>query len=436
MSSLGHSFSICAENNVFSRLCNVLLRGASLVAKLVLILFLSKYLTLEDVGSYGLFLATVMYCSSLLGLEFYTYSTRELLNTNKKEWNGIVKNSITFYLCSYFLVLPATMLIFYYGILPSRMAIYFYPILILEHISLEFNRLYVALLKNILASTLIFLRTSLWVFFLVPIIVFLPQYRNIETVFQFWLIGDLMSCVLGFVKFNKIITGESAKNNVVDFKWITAGVKYSLLIYLSSQSIILIYTLDKFFIKYFGSLEMLSAYILFLGISNAVISFLESAVFVFYYPKLIKAYFDRSWKDFDLVYKMMTNQVVVFGICFVGLVYLFIDYLLLWLGKEVYIDNLPILLVLLLSSLVKSYAMVQHYALYATRNDKYNVFLNFMTLLVFLLVILVSLLLNIDSLYTVPVSMLIAFFLQFIFKYYCWVKIKNNRLLFQKCLTI
>ena len=61
------------------RFFNLGLRGG-MVCKFLLIFFLARILPPEELGTYGLFTATVGYALYFLGLDFYTYSGRAWMN--------------------------------------------------------------------------------------------------------------------------------------------------------------------------------------------------------------------------------------------------------------------------------------------------------------------------------------------------------------------
>ena len=95
------------------RLLNLALRGLSMGSKFVLIIFLARYLSVEDIGLYGLVVATVSFSVILLGGEFYTYSQRELLSVDKNKWCWILQHQSLATMALYLLILPLQLLIFY-----------------------------------------------------------------------------------------------------------------------------------------------------------------------------------------------------------------------------------------------------------------------------------------------------------------------------------
>ena len=77
-------------NGKVLRVLNVFLRGMTLVSKFSLIFVLAKYLDAAELGLYGLVVATVTYSLYLVGLDFYSYSNREIIKSSASDWGWMV----------------------------------------------------------------------------------------------------------------------------------------------------------------------------------------------------------------------------------------------------------------------------------------------------------------------------------------------------------
>ena len=80
-----------------ARLTNIALRGMTLGSKFVLIFVLAKLLEPAEVGLYGLFTVSSGYVLMALGFDFYTYATRELINTDRSQWLSLLRDQSVFY---------------------------------------------------------------------------------------------------------------------------------------------------------------------------------------------------------------------------------------------------------------------------------------------------------------------------------------------------
>ena len=93
------------SNHSLIRLINVALRGTTLASKFLLIFFLAKFLEPKQLGLYGLLTVTIGYALYLLGFDFYTFTTREIIKLKRHEWGGLLKDqgalSLVLYVLSY-----------------------------------------------------------------------------------------------------------------------------------------------------------------------------------------------------------------------------------------------------------------------------------------------------------------------------------------------
>ena len=87
-----------------SKLINIFLRGSTLLSRVILFLFIAKYLEPNQVGLFGLVLASIYLSVYAVGLEFYVYSTRELLRYNKSNWGHFLKSQCVLHVILYLLI--------------------------------------------------------------------------------------------------------------------------------------------------------------------------------------------------------------------------------------------------------------------------------------------------------------------------------------------
>src|SRR5690606_20238622 len=115
--------------------------GLTLIGRFLLIFFLARFLEPAELGLYGLFSATISYALYLLGFDFYTFTTREVLRRERSEWGGLLKSQLGLSAVLYGVFLPLLVLIFVQGLLPWQLAGLFFVLLVLEHLTQELGRL-------------------------------------------------------------------------------------------------------------------------------------------------------------------------------------------------------------------------------------------------------------------------------------------------------
>ena len=208
------------------RLANLSLRAATLVSKFALIFVLAKFLEPTEVGLYGLLSATVFYVLMALGFDFYTFASRELIVTDRRNWAGMLRDQGVFYGITYSALLPLCLLLFWLGLLPWQLAVWFFPLLALEHLAQELNRLLVAISEPLWASIVLFVRSGAWAIIAALWMWFDPVQRSLDFVLAAWAIGVFISCLLGASRLRGF--DRASLQRAIDWAWIRKGDRKSV----------------------------------------------------------------------------------------------------------------------------------------------------------------------------------------------------------------
>lgn len=398
--------------NNLNRIVNVVLRMATLGSKFALVFLLAKFLGEDEFGLYGIFSATVAYVVMAIGFDFYAYATREIINSNASEWAAKLRDQCIFYIGSYIFFLPVCVLIFDFGLMPTSLLIWFFLLLTVEHFSQEFNRLLIAISRPLQASLVLFLRHGLWAIVAAAVMWLMPDSRNLHFVLGAWLLGGLAALLLAVFFIRDI--DRSSLQKPVDWKWIKIGFLVSIPFVISTLSLKAVYTADRYWVEHFNTVEVLASYILFIGLANVIMSFLDASVISFTYPGMVSAAGKNDGKLFVQKFKEMAVQVTVVSLVLAVMVVGLSGYLIEWIGKNSYLNNFDILYWVVLATVIFALSMIPHYGLYAFKDDRSIVFGHILTTPIFFAA-LYFFQSSIGPL-TVPVSMLIAFLFLFFIK--------------------
>ncbi|WP_367237600.1 hypothetical protein VXM67_08660 [Pseudomonas sp. Rh2] len=353
--------------DIYLRLVNVSLRSGTLVCKFVLIFFLAKYLPPAEVGTYGLLVATIGYAFFIVGIEFYTYSSRELIGVSSDGWLPIIRDQWVFFFISYACFIPLAYCFFYAGFLPIKYFGWFLILFLLEHTAQELNRLFVAMGEQLLASSILFLRSGIWVFFVVLAMWRYPESRTLEFVFKAWAAGASLACLIGLLRLAMLDRRKLSSR--LNWLWILRGIKVSIPLLFASLAIRGLFTFDRYWVEAVAGMEVLGIYVLFAGIAFSIISFIDAGVIVFLYPRVVAAAKENNDKKFRAQMKELARNVVV-ATMVMSISALFISpYVLEWIGKPVYQESIYLLRWLLLAVSLYSLSMVPHVGLYARHKD-------------------------------------------------------------------
>ena len=352
-----------------------------MLSRFALLIVMARLLSPAEVGTFGLFSATVGFSVLVIGGDYYIYTQRELLSRPRGEWSFVLQHQLLGTLLLYLLLLPPQLLFFSFDLLPAKWLAWFFAILLAEHLAQEINRLLVAIQRPVLASWILFIRMGLWVWPLLMVMWHAPGLRTLEFVFSSWLTGSILAVLLGLT----IIWKSVAPWRLwpLDGHWIRSGYRVGLFFIAATMSFRALQTFDRYIVDHLAGAELLGVYVFYCGIAMAVIGFLDSAVFSFLYPRLVGSYRQGGMVEYQRVFKELTWSASLVSAALAVVVAALAPLVFAWTGKEIYQDHLGLLWLLLGMVFIYAIGMVPHYGLYARGADKIIMVAHISALLVF-----------------------------------------------------
>lgn len=350
------------------RIANVALRGLTLGSKFILLIAMAEFMSPSAVGEYGILAATIGYALFILGLDFYTYSTREMLGIPRGSWGRLLRNQAAFFAVCYATMLPVLYLALTgFGVLPRGLTYAFFVLLPLEHLAQELSRLLVVAGRPVAASLLGFFRGGLWVFASIAVMVTIPAARNVETVIYAWVVGSLCAVVFGAVCLRGLLT--TTPREPMDWRWIWRGLQVCVPLLVATLAIRGLFVADRYLVQRYAGAEMLGVYTFFISIANAIQAFLDAAVHSFQYPRVVEAARSADATRFSQAIRALNRATIFTVIALAGSAAVGVPVLLGWLHRPVYAAHTGMFFWILAGTVLFSVSMVPHYALYATGRD-------------------------------------------------------------------
>ena len=351
-----------------SSLLNLGLRGFSMLAKFLLVVYIGKYLSVDDLGEYGLFVTTVTIAIYFLGLDFYTYNTREILAKDKEKRLPLIRDQFIFHLVVYALVLPLLLLVFTFEIIPIEFIVYFYLILVFEHLGQELYRLFITLKQPLFANFLLFLRTGLWAYVIITIwYIGIENMQNLKTVWIAWIVGSFLSILVGLLYLNKNYDFRSITEKI-DWVWIKNGFYVSMPFFIGTLAYKVIEFSDRYMIDYYMTKADVGIYTFFGSIANTINIIVFTTVIMVYYPLLVEQY-EHQKEVFKKTLKIFTIKTIIISlfsaIAIVMLIYPVLDYM----GKDEFYGSIDVLWLLIIANIVLNVSFIPHYVLYVAKKD-------------------------------------------------------------------
>ncbi|EAU7578276.1 polysaccharide biosynthesis protein, partial [Salmonella enterica] len=369
------------KKSLFIYYLSIGIRGFTLISKFVFIILLAKLLQSSDLGVYGLISAAVGYAIFAIGFEFYTYSTREIINSKSDDLFFILKNQSFFYVLSYIFYIPIFIVIQHYSFLPHGSEYWFLAILFFEHIAQEINRILITLENQAFASLVLFIRQGLWCWLVIAIMLLFPTSRNLFIVFTLWLFGTFCASAMGF--FYILKNNKRKFTSPFSWRWIMRGIILSAPMLIAALALRGFFTFDRFAVEHIAGLKILGVYTLFISMTAAIQSFLDTILISFSFPKLAKLCYRKDYIGFiagmkSFAFKLIAVSLLLCICCF------FTGYILIqWIGKIEYWELLPLFQLLIVATFIYCLSLIPHLGLYALRKDKMIVWSQCLTFLLF-----------------------------------------------------
>lgn len=363
------------------RFVNIGLRAVTLLSKFLLVFFLARYLAADAVGMYGLLAATIGYGIYVVGFEFYTYANRELIGLQSSQLLCVIRDQFVLYAIIYLFFLPVLGFVFLQGWLPFEYFFVFIILLLFEHVAQEANRILVAISRPLLASVVLFVRSGIWCFIVIACMAWDSAFRNLGFVLLSWLLCCVIACLIAAVSVFRVC--GLIQWRPIRWAWVRRGVYVAIPFLLASLAIRGVYTFDRYWVEHLAGLEVLGAYTLYVGISTAILSFLDAGVVVFFMPRLVHSVKMRDFPAFRSGMRSLASNVVIVVLVLAGLCWGGSFFVVNWLSSPVYSQQLNILYWLLLASVFYGLSTVPHLGLYALGKDRHLMYSQLVGLAVF-----------------------------------------------------
>jgi len=376
------SANINARNSIV--LLSLLLRGLVLIGKFLLIVVVAKFLSVEDVGKLGLVLASVGYALYFMGFDFYTFSTRELIGSDSKKQADFIFSQFRLYFIVYLFSLISVLLLFVLDLVSVKWLLLYFPLVVFEHLSQEFVRLYVVLGRPLFSGVILFVRSALWVYILALLYFWGAAGTELDTVFYFWLAFSATSVFLGFY-FLGAVSWAGLFSKKLDFRWYSRGIKVALPLLIATVSVRGLFVLDRHLIEQGSGLAVLGVYTLYAGLCSAMVSFVDAGVIQLRYPKLVAEMKSKEYLSALNVIRLFFLEITFFVAIFAFVSYFFLESILGFLDNSVYVESFGLFWPVLAVFVVFVYSYIPHYCLYSMGEDRWIVSANVFSFLFFTL---------------------------------------------------
>jgi len=348
---------------------NLLIRGLTLGGKFFFVIFLGKHLTDAQMGDWGIFTTSISLSLYLVGLDFYTYSTRTILEYPLADRGRFLRDQLIFYIISYAILFPLLYLLFAFNVIEAKMIFFFYIILLFEHLAQESYRTFVLFQKPIVANIILFLRTGLWSYLLLTAwFLHFDELKSLKSTLIFWIAGGASAIIVSLFFIFKL-PFNSVKGIPVNWDWIKKGIKVSLIYFIATISFKIIELADRYFIAYYHSRDMVGIYTFYASMANMIEIMIHTTTIIIFSPLLIDT-FHRNNNEYQSTINRFAKSIVLYNLLAVallsGIMYVVLVYVI---QKQSYLTHLPSFILLAVAEMIFNISLIFHYILYVRKND-------------------------------------------------------------------
>lgn len=312
--SLNALKNILGKSSVLS-LCNVLLRLGSLGFKLLLTIFIARYLSLGEMGTYGLITSVLAIAIQLLGMRLDYRVVREIVDANPLTIATLIRDEIVFYCLNYgVLILAGIGAVFLFpGMMDYKIILVTVVLSVLESLCTVTSTNFIYLKRPILANLLFFVRSAAWVIPLVGLGFFFPVFHSLGAVFILWFIGILFSLLITAYMLRHL-PWKQAIQTKVNWTRIFDDVKLCLPIWVGAVGAVGAANIDRFIVEYSMTREMVGVLGFFSSFAAAVSALVSSGINTFKLPDLISTHRSGDTQNFRIIAKKIVVQSTIVAI--------------------------------------------------------------------------------------------------------------------------
>jgi O-antigen/teichoic acid export membrane protein len=359
------------DNTYLHQLFNAGLRLVSLASKLLLTLYMGKFLGLTEMGTYGLVAAYVAVAMPLLGMRLDYVVSREIVDAPPDTLATKMRDQAVLYGINYivFGLAAASVLLIWPQFLDWRVLLIVALLAITENMGAVSAANFVALKRPITSTFLFFIRSALWVFPVIALGWLFPQLRTADFIFVLWLGGVILSLALTFWLWRDL-PWRATLSIPVSWSWIRRSTYKALPIWIGSVAVAASANLDRFVIElnlgrdYVGILSFYGSFIV------AMAALLQNGVIAYAYPRLVSFYRDGQMQAFRHEVRRMFAQALVSTAILALIIGTLVPMLGTAFSRPEFATYASVLWAMLLSSWLKAAGECFYCILYARHQDR------------------------------------------------------------------
>jgi O-antigen/teichoic acid export membrane protein len=329
---------------------------------------MAKFMSLDDLGLYGLIFSVVMLSVAFFGGRIDYYLARAIVTKDQDVTFKLLRDQSAFLVLNYLLSIP--LLIAGSWLFPGSTLLLLLTGIIcwLESYSnfLFVNTNFIG--KTVLASVAFFVRSGLWSLLAIALGIAIPGLRSLWFVLALWATASALSIVLNlsFLNFRR---WPGALSVPIDVAQIRSALRQSLPVWIGSIGSIGGSYLDRFVLGAYLDLKAVGLATFYTSLTGAVVTLATSGALAVAAPRLVSIAERRDHSEYKQVLRRAALSVTAIGAVLSLAIALAIPYFAVAIHKPEIGENMLAVWLLMAAVVVRLVADTAYYGLYARHKD-------------------------------------------------------------------
>lgn len=359
------------KNYINIRYSLFIIRGFTLLARFIFIIFIAKQLSVIEVGFYGFITASIFIAVYMSGFEHGNYSSRQIIQCKTLQCREKSVSSLTvFILIMFILVSPLV----YYATASNEIykyvsILYFFLIAYGESYIAEHKKILISLGHPFYTGIVDFVKSGVWVYLLIALEMFGWIELDLNIILLMWLVFVAIGT---FLIFYKLKSFYKIKNLIVRpvFNKYKKQIYSSLPFFLSGLSLLVIEISGRVSLQMVGFQIEAGVYTFYSGFIFAIPLFVWSASVSFDHKKILTAFENHDVKVSNKLILIMIKRSLKICLLLSLLLFFSFETLLEIVGKGEYLEHMNSFFLFLLVPFIHILDSHIYYVLYARGMDK------------------------------------------------------------------
>jgi O-antigen/teichoic acid export membrane protein len=361
------------QGQVFTSIKSLSIRLLSLVGKFLLSLYMAKFTSLEDLGTYGIAFAGTMISVALFGFRLDYALMRDIAASGREKGSRDLNAATFLYVASYLIALVP----FFWLIaelapeLPWQTSVVIFLLCCAESFANLLYNVTIALGRVELANSLFFLRAGFWTAPAILLGLAIPSLRNASFVLDCWLAASVCTILLNLYLIRGIVTWRLHLRLSAEQKaWIGEAVRRSSGVWLGTIAYAAGSYMDRFLVAHFLTLADVGVATFYLSFTVAMSTLVQSATFVPQQARMVELFDSGDHGSYirltrrTLISSFLLAVAVALGLAVV------VYFGAALIGKPELTRRLPVFWLILVGAVIRTTADCMYYRLFVEQRTR------------------------------------------------------------------